>query len=435
MTRTRHSKEDVLGPAIRRRLFAGLVLVAALTFGVGGWAARTPLSGAVIASGVVVVDSNVKKVQHPTGGVVGALLVKNGDRVGLGDVVLRLDDTQTRANLGVVVSQLVQLVGRKARLEAERDLRSKITYPDDFRTSDPTAPAIADGEVRLFELRRDARLGQKKQLTERIGQLEKEIQGLTGQKSSKSVEVGLMREEMGRVNDMRRRELTPIPRVVTTHRDLVRLEGEHDQLTAQIARAGGQISEIRLAILGVDQQMQSETTKELRELEARIAELVERRIAAEDQMKRVDVRAPQDGFVHELAVHTVGGVISPAETLMTIVPSGDSLVIEARVANTDIDQINVGQKAYIRFLASNQRLSPEIAGKVTRIGKDLSKDTQTGFTFFTVRIDIPDDQLPLLGKFSPSPGMPADAFVETEQRTALASFMKPLLDFFNKSLR
>ena len=419
-------------PALRKRLAFAVALIGLLALSCGVWATTTPIAGAVIASGVVVVESNIKKVQHPTGGIVALIPVKNGDRVKAGDVVLKLDDTQARANLGVVASQLVQLTGRKARLEAERDLADSIRFPPEFLASGEDAMAIAEGEKRLFNFRRTFKKGQNAQLTERIGQIKEEIKGLTAQREAKKVEVALMVEELERLEVLRKKELMATNRILSAQRDLTRLKGEWGALVAQMARAQGQISEMQLQIIALDQTMQTEATKELRELEARMAELSERRIAAEDQLKRIVLGAPQDGVVHDLAVHTVGGVIGAGETAMTIVPVQDNLSVEVRIATSDIDQVHVGQTATLRFPAFNQRTTPEIGGTVTRVGADLTRDTQANTVFYVVRIRPDESQRE---KLRLQPGMPVEAFISTGERTALSYLVKPVTDQFARAFR
>jgi HlyD family secretion protein len=421
-----------LEPALARRLVLGLALIGLLVLSCGVWAATTPIAGAVIASGIVVVESNIKKVQHPSGGIVAEIAVKNGDRVTAGDVVLRLDETQARANLGIIASQMVQLMGRKARLEAERDQAGAIRFPARFLDGGEEAAAIAEGEKRLFEFRRTSKRGQVAQLTERIGQFREEIKGLTAQRDAKSSEVELMVEELERLEYLRKKELMATNRILAAQRDLTRLKGEWGALTAQTARAHGQISETELQVLALDQTMQTEASKELREMEARMAELAERRIAAEDQLRRIVLRAPQTGIVHDLAVHTVGGVIGAGETVMTIVPSQEELGIEVRIATSDIDQVHVGQEASLRFPAFNQRITPEIKGWVTRVGADLSKEAQTNAVFYTARIRADEQER---AKLKLIPGMPVDAFLATGERTAISYLVKPVTDQFARAFR
>jgi HlyD family secretion protein len=426
------ARRSVLEPALARRLLLGLTLIALMVVSVGGWAATTPIGGAVIASGFVVVESNIKKVQHPTGGIVAEINVKNGNVVNAGDVVISLDDTQARANLGIVVSQLVQLRGRKARLEAERDQTDQVRFPAGFVESGEDAAAIMEGEKRLFEVRQSVKNGQIAQFNERIGQLKQEIKGTTAQRDAKSEEVDLMRDELERLEIMRKKDLVPTTRTLQAQRDLTRLRGEWGAHLAQIARSQGQISETELQIIGVTQNMQTDASKELRELEARVAELLERKVAAEDQLKRIYLRAPQTGFVHDLTVHTVGGVIGPGENVMSIVPTHDTLGVDARIGTADIDQVAVGQQAVLRFPALNQRTTPEIRGTVTRVGADLSKDPQGNAVYFTLRISVSDHDREA---FKLVPGMPVEAFISTHERTALSYLMKPISDQVTRAFR
>ena len=421
-----------LEPAMARRLLVGLLLVVVMVASVGGWAATTPIGGAVIASGFVVVESNIKKVQHPTGGIVAEITVKNGNLVNAGDVLVSLDDTQARANLGIVASQLVQLSGRKARLEAERDQTDHVRFPAGFVISGEDAAAIMEGEKRLFEVRQSVKNGQIAQFTERIGQLRQEIKGITAQRDAKAEEVELMREELERLEGMRKKDLVPTTRTLQAQRDLTRLRGEWGAHVAQIARSQGQISETELQIIAVTQNMQTDASKELREIEARIAELLERKIAAEDQLKRIYLRAPQTGYVHDLTVHTIGGVIGPGESVMTIVPTHETLSVEARIGTADIDQVAVGQEAVLRFPALNQRTTPEIKGTVSRIGADLTKDPQANAVYFTLRISVADNDR---DAFKLVPGMPVEAFISTHERTALSYLMKPISDQVTKAFR
>ena len=428
----RRRANSTLEPAMAARLTAGIGLIVLLFASFGVWAATTPIAGAVIASGLVVVESNIKKVQHAAGGIVSAIYVKNGDRVTAGDILVSLDETQARANLGIVASQLVQLVARKARLEAERDRSTAIRFPADFAKMSDDAADIAQGEKRLFDARLTAMKGQIAQLRERVGQLRQEIKGLTAQRDAKDQEVELMNEELERLEGMRKKDLVPVTRTLAAQRDLTKLKGEWGALVAQIARAQGQISETELQIINVEQTFLTNSSKELREIEARIGELLERRIAADDLLKRIHLRAPQSGTVHDLSVHTVGGVIGPSETVMSIVPSQDVLSVEARVATSDIDQVHIGQKATLRFPAFNQRTTPEVHGTVTRIGADLSKEAQTNSVFFTARISVDDLDT---SHFKLVPGMPVEVYIATGERTALSYLVRPLTDQVTKAFR
>jgi len=423
--------------SIRSHLLGGLAVVALLAGGVGGLAATTELSGAVIAPGSLVVDSNVKKVQHPTGGVVGELRARDGDKVKAGDIVVRLDETITQANLAIVVKSLNELQSRLARLEAERDNVDSIVFPAELlaRAGDPELARSMTSEQNLFEFRKSARAGQKAQLRERIAQLKEEIQGLTGQVAAKKRETELIGQELEGVRDLWRKNLVQIQRVTALERDAARLEGERGQLIASTAQAKGKISEIELQILQIDQDLRSEVAKDLREVQGKIAELVERKVAAEDQLKRIDIRAPQNGMVHQSTVHTVGGVITPGEAIMLIVPEADALTVEAKLAPQDIDQVRVGQTAALRFSAFSQRTTPELDGVVSRVSADLTTDQRTGAAYYVVRITLSDSEIARLEGLRLVPGMPVEAFIRTGERTVLSYVMKPFTDQITRSFR
>lgn len=424
---------------LRPRVVLGLGIVTMLAAGIGGWAANAKLSGAVIAPGHVVVETNIKKVQHPTGGVVGEIFVKSGDLVNAGDVVMRLDDTQTKANLGIILTQLTELNGRKARLAAERDNLDTIQFPDGYdalsHRPDPEAVRVAIGERRLFEVKRKLAEGRKGQLRSRIEQYRSEISGLDKQEKSKSKELGLVKEELDRLEALFAKKLVPQTRVLAMQRDEARIQGEHGALLSQVARAGGQINETELQILEIDENAITESQKEYREIEARVAELNERKIGAQDVMKRIDLRAPRSGIVHELAVHTVGGVIAAGDVVMGIVPKEDAKTVEVKLMPTDIDQVSVGQQAVLRFPAFNQRTTPEINGKISRLAADVSKDPQTGAEYYVARVSVTEDEFSKLGKVQLIPGMPVESYIQTGERTALSYITKPLQDNFARSFK
>jgi HlyD family secretion protein len=423
--------------SMRRHLVAAIVVVSVLVVGVGGWAATAVISGAVVASGSVVVDSNVKKVQHPTGGIVGELRVRDGDRVHAGDVVVRLDETVTRANLAIVTKGLGEMMARKARLESERDGLDTITFPAQLvaDAGDPDRAAAMDSERKLFDLRKTARSGQKAQLKERTAQLGEEITGLAAQQNSKAKEIALIDRELAGVRELWKQNLVQLTRLTALEREAARLDGERGQLVAAAAQAKGKIAETALQILQIDQDLASDVAKELRDVDGKIGEFVERKVTAEDQLKRIDIRAPQDGSVFQLAVHTVGGVITAGDPIMLIVPEADNLSVEVKVNPQDIDQLQLNQKAILRFSAFNARTTPEIEGIVTRISADTSTDQRTGQTYYTIRISMPAEQIERLGNVKLLPGMPVEAFVQTGDRTMLSYLMKPLHDQVMRAFR
>ncbi len=423
--------------SLRVHLLAGLSLLVLLGGGMGGWAATTELAGAVVAPGSVVVDSHSKKVQHPTGGVVGEIRVRDGDRVQAGELVVRLDDTITRANLAIVTKALDELAARQGRLEAERDGRSTLSVPPELRTrlADQAIAKLLMGEQGLFKLRHAAREGLRAQLRERIGQLHEQITGLQEQTGAKADEIKLIQNELEGVRELWRKNLIPISRLTQLEREATRLRGERGQLMASIAQAKGRISETELQNIQIDQDLRSEVAKELREIQAKSAELIEKRVAAEDHLKRIDIRAPQAGIVHQLSVHTVGGVIAGGDPLMLIVPEADELAIEVKVAPQDIDQLTIGQEAVLRLSAFNQRTTPEIKGTVSLVAADLTQDQKTGIVFYTARIAVEHNEMARLHELRLVPGMPVEAFIQTSQRTALSYLMKPFSDQITRAFR
>ncbi len=423
--------------SLRRHLLAGLTTLLVLGGGMGGWAATTDIASAVVATGLVVVDSHVKKVQHPTGGVVGEIRVREGDRVTAGDVVVRLDETVTRANLTVITKGLDELEARRGRLEAERDGLDRVRVRPDLaaRAAEPEIRDLVSGEERLFGLRREARAGLKGQLRQRVEQLREQIGGQDLQARAKGDEIRLIQEELKGVESLYAKNLVPLNRVTALKREETRLKGEQGQLISGVAQAKGKISETELQILQIDQDLRSEVAKELREIGAKSSELAEKRIAAEDQLRRIDIRAPQDGVVHQLAVHTVGGVISPADALMLVVPQADDMAIEVKVAPQDIDQIRIGQDAVLRLSAFNQRTTPEITGRVSRVAADLVQDPKTGVSYYTARVATSPDELARLDGLTLVPGMPVEAFIQTGERTALSYLAKPLSDQMSRAFK
>ncbi|MGQ0671325.1 MAG: HlyD family type I secretion periplasmic adaptor subunit [Hyphomicrobium sp.] len=411
-------------------MIGGVLVAVFIVGGVTVWAATTEIAGAVLAPGTVVVESNLKKVQHPTGGVVGEIRIKEGARVKTGDLLIRLDETITRANMQLIAVQLEELYVREARLSAERDDQGTLVIPDALvpRKEEATIAKMLSAEQSLLTSRQNSRAGQKGQLRERIDQLGEEISGVSGQIESKATEIKLIGAELDGLTNLERDRLVTVNRMNQLRREAARLKGEFGQLKSSAAQAKGKISEVELQILRIDQDARTEVVKELREVQSKINELRERRVAAEDQLKRVEIRSPQDGLVHQLSVHTVGGVVNPGEPIMLIVPNDDRLMIETRIAPQSIDQVHVEQLAVIRFSAFNQATTPEINAHVKRIAADLSRDQQTGETYFAARLEIPPDELLRLGDRKLLPGMPADVQIRTENRTVLSYLLKPLTD-------
>lgn len=423
--------------SIKFHLILGLAIVLVLVIGLGGWASTVLISGALIAPGQIVVESNVKKVQHPTGGVVGEVRARDGDLVKAGDIVVRLDDTVTKANLAIVTKNLDAAQARAARLQAEQRGVDRIEFPQALleRANDPDVKLLLSAETKLFDVRVNGRTGQKAQLRERITQLNEEISGLSAQEKAKDQEIALVQNELTGVRELYDKRLVQISRLTQLERDSARLNGERAQYVASRAQAKGKITETELQIIQVDKDVVSEVSKDLRETNDKIGELIERKVAAEDQLRRVDIRAPQDGMVLQSTVHTVGGVVTAGDALMLIVPQADDLQVEAKVNPVDIDKLQIGQKTLLRLSAFNQRTTPELSGLVSRVSPDVTTDQRTGQSYYTIRVSMPAEEIARLGDVKMIPGMPVEAFVQTGDRTMLSYLMKPLHDQLMRAFR
>jgi HlyD family secretion protein len=423
--------------SIRLHLIIGLAVVVVLAGGLGGWASTAEISGALIAPGSIVVESSVKKVQHPTGGVVGEVRAHDGDLVKAGDIVVRLDDTVTKASLAIVTKNLDGLWARAARLQAEQQGLDKIAFPPMLldRADDPDVKNVMVSETKLFEVRTTGRVGQKAQLRERVTQLKEEIAGLEAQERAKDQEIALVEKELVGVSSLYDQHLVQLSRLTTLQRDAARLNGERAQFVAARAQAKGKITETELQIIQVDKDMVSDVSKDLRETNDKIGEFVERKVTAEDQLRRVDIRSPQDGMVEQSTVHTVGGVITAGDAIMLIVPQADDLQVEAKVNPQDIDKLQIGQKTLLRLSAFNQRTTPELNGVVTRVSPDVTTEQRTGQSYYTIRVSMPPEEVARLGEARLIPGMPVEAFVQTGDRTLMSYLVKPLSDQLMRAFR
>lgn len=433
MTRARRDARK----SIRLHLLVAAVAGAFLVLGVGGWAATTQISGAVIAPGRLVAESNVKLVQHPTGGVITELNVSEGDVVKAGDVLARLDDTAIKASLEIVVQSLRQLEARQARLQAEVEGSAEVDFPDSLTASpgSPDAAALITAETRLFELRRMAVASQKGQLQERVLQLGDEIVGIETQIAAKEREKTLLETELANARALLAEKLVSSERVAALDREVARTEGQLGELIAAAAQARGRIAEVELQAAQIEQTFRSESAAELSDARAKSAELEERRVAGEVELAKATIRAPQDGQVHELAVHTLGGVLGAGEAMMRIVPIAEALTVEVDIAPQDIDQVHLGQKVLVRFSAFNVGETPEVDGTVSRLAPDLTRDRQTGVAFYTARIVLEGVEAAGLPDLALMSGMPVETFIQTGERTALGYLTKPLTDHIMRAFR
>lgn len=400
----------------------------------GGWATLVPLSGAVVLPGTLVVESSVKKIQHPTGGVVAEIPVHDGMHVRTGTLIARLDQTQVQAGQQLIANQIDQVRARIARLVAERDASNEIQLPQQLaeRLNDVTVARLVASETSLFNARASARQGQKELYQSNIRQFEEQIDGLGAEIKSKSSQLDLIASELAGVQQLFAKGLVPLTRMTTLQREAARLEGERAQLTATIAETKAKIGQAQLQILQIDQNFRSEVMKDLRESQDKEAELMERNVAAKDQLNRIDIRAPTSGIVHQLTVHTIGGVVRPGDVIMEIVPDSDALEIEGRLPPNEIDQVHQGQPASVRFSTFNRQTIPQAKGTVTYVSADLSRDEQTNARFYTVRIDLPAGERHHLNDLTLVSGMPVEIFLQTGSRTMLSYLFKPITDQFHR---
>ncbi|MCV9998312.1 HlyD family type I secretion periplasmic adaptor subunit [Pararhizobium sp. YC-54] len=425
--------------SLSRHITAVTILGIALVAGVGGWAMTTELSSAIVAGGTVVVENNVKKIQHLTGGIVHEVRVKEGDTVKAGQILITLDGTTVRANLSIVQNTLAQLYARRARLLAEQLGSDNFTIPEDLSqlTSGTSTPGevLEQSERKLFISRKNALVGMKSQLASRKDQLADETKGLTVQLAAIEDALKLIGEELTGLDKLYGQGLVSMQRLTELKRDRAQLEGDRGARIATRAQAAGKSSEIDLQILQLDEDRRTENAKELTDVEGKIAEYEDRRIAAMDQLKRIDIRAPLDGRIYQLAVHTVNGVINPGEVLMLVVPGADGLTVEAKVATHDIDQIRLGQPVEVRFSAFNQRTTPIVEAEVVTIAPDLVTDQRTGVTYYPLRIKPKPESLAALKGLTLYPGMPAEVFIKIADRTVISYLAKPLTEQIQHTFR
>ena len=425
-----------LEKSVRHHLIAAAGFCALLIGAVGGWAFFTEIRSAVVAPGKVVVDGKVKQVQHRDGGIIREIHVRDGDRVRAGDLLVRLDNTLTRTNLAAVHKQLEEHYAKAARLVTERDADNII----DFSRERPEA-TLADNraqiernERRLMEARRASLEGKRLQLEEQIKQLQKQIEGQEAQKRAKNSEIALIGEELADFETLHEKQLVKKSQVTALRREKTQLQGHLGSLVSAIAQAKEAISERQIQIIQLEQQRQAEILEELQATRAALAQLEERRVAAEDRLLRDEIRTPLSGVVHQLAVHSVRGVASPGETLMLIVPEEDILVIEAHIQPVDIDQLSSGQDARIRFPSFNQRTTPELTAVLQNISADLMYDPNSEVDYYIARLEIAEEEFTKLNGKSLLPGMPVEAFIQTEKRTVASYFTKPLGDQIARAL-
>jgi HlyD family type I secretion membrane fusion protein len=422
---------------LRRWNRIGLIVLAA-TFGATLlWSSLAPLSSAVVASGAVKVESSRKKIQHPEGGVVSEILVKNGDQVSAGTVLARLDATKAGSAHGVVQGGWDVALATRARLEAERDERAEIVWPAELRNrlAEPQVAEIVRSQKALFMARRNTLAGELSIVSEQIASLRNEIKGYESQQRAKGEQVASLQSDLDGLADLEARGMVEKTRVRAIQRELAKTTGERDELVSRIAAARTAITEKELRRFQARKAFSEQVADELKKVQAENFELVERETAARRTLELTELRAPVDGTVTDLKVHTAGGVVAPGEVLMEIVPSSDRLVVEARVLPQDIDRVMIGQPAGVKLHAFNSRTTAELDVAVDYVSADAVVDARSDMSYFTVRLDVKPEALKALGDNRVMPGMQADVFIRTGERTFLGYLLQPLADSFDKAWR
>lgn len=422
-----NDKTDKIMTRLKRQALIAVIAIAGSAAGLS----MLPISGAVLAPGKIVIENSLQKVQHHTGGTVAQIFVREGGRVSKGQVVIRLDDTQLKAQLAVIETEQASLRAKVGRLRAEREELPEIAAADSVGAD---ARAL-QGEASMLRSRREAVGAREGQLRERIFQARQEVIAIADQRISYDRQLSIARKELEDLSGLMAKGLIQRPRITALEREVARIEGALQDSFTKEAQAKGKVAESEMQLGQLRLDVISEASRELQETERRLGELHERRIAAADQLARVDIIAPEGGQVHQLTVHTIGGVVTPAEPLMMIVPESADLIIEASIQPSDIDEVAPGQSAAVRLSAFNNATTPEIFGEVTRVSGDLTKDPQTGATYYTVGISVPKSEVEKLGKRKLVPGMPAEAHLKTTERSVGSFLVKPVIDQARRAMR
>jgi len=431
-------------PPARRKWSAKMpmwfgMLSVAILFGVlGVWGNFATISGAIISSGMIQGESLRQVVQHPQGGVVGAIDVKEGDRVEAGQVLIRFDDKLLRSQLTTVDSQLKEIFARRARLIAERDDADSLVFTPELvelGKTDQSTVQLMQGQTRLFEARRKSLQQQTKQLNERKVQIWLQIKGVEAQLVSSSEQAALIQQELAGQQSLLDKGLAQAGRVLSLQREASRLNGSVGELKSSAARGEAQIIETDIQILQLSSARREEAITTLRDLTYTEIEMIERKLSLDETLSRMDVRAPMSGIVHGLTVHALRSVVRAADPILYVVPSDSALVISSRIEAIHVDQVHVGQDASLRFSTFDQRTTPEIFGKVVKVSADVFQDEVTGGSYYSAEIEPNAGEMDRLGDVELLPGMPVEAFIKTEDRSPLSYLTKPFMDYFNRAFR
>jgi HlyD family secretion protein len=424
--------------SFRPFVIVGYAALALLVVGLGGWGVYARISGAVIASALVEVEGSRQVVQHPVGGVVTEILARDGDLVAEGDVLLRLEGDAIISEHKIVEGQLFELIARLDRLEAQRDVKDTITFTDELIEAQAAHPELAElveAQKQQFVARRDALKKEQEQLGERSGQIENQIDGLEFQLAALKEQVDFVGQELAAQETLMEQGLTQLTRVLALRREMAQLKGSQGATEASIAENRARIVEIDLEKLKLETTQREEAIAELREVEFRAIELRSRRQALGEEIARLDVRAPVAGVVYGSTAETLRGVVRAAEPILFIVPQAVNLIARAQIDAKKIDQVHVGQAATLHFSAFDQRTTPVIQGKVTKVSADVFTDERTGQIYYRADIALDETVLAELDGKRLVPGMPVEAFIATDERTPLGYFVKPMADYFNRAFR
>ncbi|NHF74387.1 HlyD family type I secretion periplasmic adaptor subunit [Paracoccus xiamenensis] len=433
----RYEKIDrSLGASLRRQLLLGFAVIVILIGGGGSVAALTEISGAVVGMGKLIVEGRPKNVQHLDGGTIREIFVREGETVEAGQVLFRLDPTVVEANLQMVNSQIDALLAQEARLTAEILDLDVIEFPDELAESDdPRRVVLVRGQKELKDARADARAGQRRQLTAQISQLNDKIKAHEAQRVATERAVVLADEELNSKKSLNERGLTSANELRAAERLRSDLDAEIATLDAQLSETREEILRRELERTQIDERFREEILTMLDEKRTELARLTQEKVAAEDRMTRLAITAPIGGQLHELAIHTLGQVISPGERLVTVVAGNDRLVVETRLPPQDVDQVYGGQTARLRFPGLDQRKTPQLIGSVIDVSPDASTDEQTGSSYFLARLSVDAEELARIQHSELRPGMPVEVFIETQPRTILSYLVKPMVDQIQHAFR
>jgi HlyD family type I secretion membrane fusion protein len=420
-----------------RPVIAGVLTIAVLVGGFGAWAVESEITGAIIAHGRIEVDQNRQVVQHLDGGVVSEILVKEGDTVTEGQMLVRLDAEQLHSELAVVEGQLFEVLARRARFEAERDNATALVFdPLLTETTNPIAPGLMEGQQRLFDARIESEMQEKEQLARRRDQIGNQIDGIDAQQVAIGTQLELITEELVSQQSLLDRGLAQASGVLALQRQQASLSGQSGELTASRAEAEGRQTELDIEILRIDSTRREDANTRLRDLQFNEIELGEKRRALITRLERLDIRAPVSGIVYGMAVFTPRSVIRAAEPVLYLVPQDRPLVIATQVQPSNIDSVFVGQAVSVRFSAFDQRQTPELFGTVVQVSADAFTDQGSQVSYYRAEIKLNDGEMERLPEnLHLIPGMPVEAFISTQSRSPMAYFLKPLSDYFTKAFR